>query len=305
MAPALKPLKPIPDGACICMIAPANFVTEGDLVHGVRSLKKQKFVVMPAPRLFDREGQFGGTDKVRAKSLMDAFSNPNVDAIVCARGGYGSPRILDLVDWAAVAKHPKPFVGYSDATAILNALVFQCGMPAFHGPMVRDLHEDSKVGDQTLRGLLEALRGTYRDWPGLLAGATPLRDGECEGPIVGGNLTVLASLAGTGTTFSASGAILLLEDVSEYVYRLDRALVQLRRAGGLEGVKGVIISDLVDVEDGNVPFGKTPHEMILSHFPDVPVIAEVPAGHGPRKATLPLGIPVKLKVSAEGSTLSI
>jgi len=305
MAPALKPLPPIPDGACICMIAPANFVTESDLVYGTLILKKQGFQMIPSPRLFDQEGQFGGSDEVRAKSLMDAFANPNVDAIICARGGYGTPRILDRIDWDLVAKNPKPFIGYSDVTAVLNTLVFKCGMPAFHGPMVRDFHDESEADDQTLRGFLEVLRGTYKDWPQLLEGAAVLREGKAEGPIVGGNLTMLASLAGTATKFSADGAILLLEDVGEYVYRMDRALVQLRRAGALRGVKGVLISELVDIEAGNVPFGKEPLEMILSHFPDVPVIAEVPAGHGPRKATLPLGLPVKMVASEEGCSLEM
>ncbi len=290
----------------IRMVAPANFVTEADIVHGAMTLKKHKFRVDPCPHLFDRDGQFGGTDRARAKSIMDAFTNPNIDVILCARGGYGSPRLLDRIDWSEIAKHPKPFIGYSDITAILNTLVFECGMPAFHGPMVRDLQDGGTVEDeQTLRGLLEALRGTYQDWPNLCNGATVLRRGEVEAPIVGGNITVLASLAGTGWKFSAEGAILLLEDVSEYVYRLDRALVQLRRAGMLEGVAGVIISDLVEVEDGNVPFGKTDLEMILGHFPGVPVIANVPAGHGPRKATLPMGVPVKMSASDAGCALSI
>jgi muramoyltetrapeptide carboxypeptidase len=303
MPPALKPHKPVPQGGLIRIIAPANFVTESELVHGTLMLKHQRFQVEPCPHMFDREGQFAGADEVRARSLTEAFTDPSVDAIICARGGYGSPRILDLVDWAKIAKFPKPFVGYSDITAILNTLVFKCGMPAFHGPMVRDLHDESEADDQTLRGLLEALRGTYRDWPKLCEGAEVLAEGDAVAPIVGGNLTILASLAGTGTNFSANGAILLLEDVSEYVYRLDRALVQMRRAGMLDGVQGVIISDLVEVEDGNVPFGMTPHEMILSHFPGVPVIANMPAGHGPRKATFPLGIPVRMKAGPEGASL--
>jgi muramoyltetrapeptide carboxypeptidase len=304
MPPALKPFKPVPEGAQIRMIAPANFVREADLVHGALMLKHQKFRVVPCDHMFDRDGQFAGPDELRARSLMEAFADPDVDVIICARGGYGSPRILDLVDWAEVAKTPKPFIGYSDTTAILNTLVFECRMPAFHGPMVRDLHDETEADEQTLRGLLEALRGTYRDWPKLCAAAKVLQEGDVIAPIVGGNLTMLASLAGTPTKFSANGAILLIEDVSEYVYRLDRALVQLKRAGMLDGVKGVIVSDLVEVEDGNVPFGKTPHEMIASHFPGVPIVADVPAGHGPRKATLPLGLPVRLRADGvKGASL--
>lgn len=303
MALALKPHKPVREDALIRIIAPANFVKESDLVHGAMILKHQKFRVEPCEHMFDREGQFAGSDALRARSLTEAFTDPEVDVILCARGGYGSPRILDLVDWDEVAKHPKPFIGYSDITAVLNTLVFQCHMPAFHGPMVRDLHDEKPTDDQTLRGLLEALRGTYRDWPLLCEKAKVLRTGEVIAPIVGGNLSILAGLMGTSTNFSADGSILLIEDVSDYVYRLDRALVQLGRAGALDGVKGVIISDLVEVEDGNVPFGKPPLEMILSHFPDVPVIANVPAGHGPRKATLPFGVPVRLKADDDGASL--
>jgi len=303
MSLALKPHKPVSEGALIRIIAPANFVSEADIVHGSLMLKHQKFKVEPCPHMFDRAGQFAGSDELRARSLKEAFTDPAVDAIICARGGYGSPRILDLIDWAEIAKHPKPFIGYSDITAILNTLVFRCGMPAFHGPMLSDLHDEKPADEQTLRGLLEALHGTYGDWPMLCNTAEVLAQGDVIAPMVGGNLTVLASLAGTSTEFSADGAILLLEDVCEYIYRLDRALVQMRRAGMLDGVKGVIISDLIEVEDGNVPFGKTAHEMVLSHFPGVPVVAGLPAGHGPRKATLPFGIPVRLKADDEGASL--
>lgn len=305
MLPALQPFAPVRQGAQIRVIAPANFVTERDLVHGTLVLKQQQFKVVTCPRIFERSGQFAGTDKTRAESLTDAFLDPDVDVIMCARGGYGAPRILDRIDWTAIAKHPKPFIGYSDITAILNTLVFECGMPAFHGPMVRDLHHETDADDQNLRGLLEALRGRYADWPGLCAGAVALSEGEATAPVVGGNLTLLASMAGTRNQVSADGAILLLEDVSEYTYRIDRALVQMRRAGVLRGVKGVILSDLVEVEDGTVPFGKTPHEVVQSHFPNVPIVANVPAGHGLRKATIPLGLPVTLKASAEECTISI
>ncbi len=305
MAPKLRLPKPVPEGATIRMIAPANFVTEADVVSGMRVLKKQKFVLQPCPHLFDREGQFAGSDKVRAQSLMDAFEDPAVHVVHCARGGYGSPRILDLVDWKLVAKHPKPFIGYSDATAILNTLVFDCAMPAFHGPMVRDLKEGEEEDDETTRGLLEALRGTFGDWPSLCKEVEVLAEGSVTAPLVGGNITMLATLAGTGSTFSADGAILLLEDVAEYTYRLDRALVQLSRAGMLDGVKGVVISNLVEVEDGNVPFGKTPEEMILGHFPGVPVISGFPGGHGPRKATLPLGVPIKLEAGEDGVSITV
>jgi len=303
MVPSLKPLPPIESGASLRIIAPANFVAERDVVPGIRFLRSQGFSISTCPNLFEQEGQFAGSDKTRAQSLMDAFADPEVDAILCARGGYGTPRILDLIDWDLIAANPKPFVGFSDITAVLTALVLKCGMPAFHGPMVRDIGEN--VNDKTHRGLLEALRGTHSDWPLLWEDVKVLREGKVRGPLIGGNLTVLAAIAGSSMALQADGAILLLEDVGEYIYRMDRALVQLSRSGALHGVKGVIVSDVVDVEDGNVPFGIGVREMILSHFPDVPVIAGFPAGHGPIKATLPLGVAVTLDADKDSPSLTL
>jgi len=303
MAPSLKPLAPVPDGGKLRLIAPANFAKERDVVPGIRFLKSQGYDVSPCARLFAQAGQFAGPDKLRAQSLMDAFADPTVDAIISARGGYGSPRFLDLVDWDLVAANPKPFVGFSDITAVLTALVLHCKMPAFHGPMVRDLGDTTD--DKTHRGFLEALRGTHLDWPQLWEGVKVLREGCATGPLIGGNITVLASIAGSNMPLEADGAILLLEDVGEYIYRMDRALVQLARSGAFEGLKGVIISDLVDVEDGNVPFGLPATDMILSHFPGVPVIADFPAGHGPIKATLPLGVSVTLDANNDSPSLRL
>ncbi len=303
MVPNLKPFEPIASDATLRLIAPANFVVERDVVPGIRFLRGQGFNVSPCPHLFDQQGQFAGSDKTRAASLTGAFADPDVDAVICVRGGYGSPRMMDLVDWDVVAANPKPFVGFSDVTALLVKLVLGCNMPAFHGPMIRDMGD--QTDDKTHRSLLEALRGTHADWPRLWAGVKTLREGKVTGPIIGGNLTVLAAIAGSATPLETEGAILLIEDVCEYIYRLDRALVQLGRAGSLKGVRGLIISDLVEVEDGNVPFGKSAQEMILSHFPGIPVVSEFPAGHGPIKATLPFGVPVTLDANKESPSLTL
>lgn len=279
-------------GSTIRVIAPANFVTEADMAPGRAHLEAAGFVVEYCKDLFAREGQFAGSDQTRAASLMRAFADPKVDAIICARGGYGSPRILPLIDWDQVAAHHKPFVGYSDLTAVMARLVHQCGMRAFHGPVLRDLKADADP--ETISSLLAALRGEGSSPD--LSNAVGIQDGDAQGPLVGGNLTMLASIMGTGSGFSADGCILLLEDVSEYIYRLDRALVQMCQAGALTGVRGVVISDLVDVEDGTVPFGLSALEMIRAHFKDIPIVAGIPAGHGPKKYTWVLGADTELRV---------
>lgn len=283
------------------MIAPANFVTEADVAPGRALLEAAGFEVEYCPHLFEREGQFAGADAVRAQSLMDAFADPSVAAIIGARGGYGSPRLMELVNWRKIADHPKPFIGYSDLTAVLTRLVHDCGMRAFHGPVLRDIKGQGE--GMTAQWLIRTLKGEAPDWAQATQKAEVIAEGQASGPLVGGNLTMLASICGTGAGFSAHGAILLLEDIAEYIYRLDRALVQLRQAGALAGARGVVIADLIEVEDGNVPFGMTAHEMIAAHFPGVPIIAGVPAGHGPEKLTLALGVETTL--SAKPGNMSL
>lgn len=270
------------------------------MAPGRSHLEAAGFKVDYCKDLFAQDGQFAGSDATRAASLQRAFADPAVDGIICARGGYGSPRILPLIDWKAVAAHPKPFVGYSDLTAVMARLNFQCGMRALHGPVLRDLKTDADPA--MIESLVSALRGELPA-PDLSA-AKPVQNGTAGGPLVGGNLTMLASIAGTGAELSAEGCILLLEDVSEYIYRLDRALVQLRQSGALDGVRGVVISDLVDVEDGTVPFGRSAIEMMQAHFEGVPILAGVPAGHGPRKYTWMLGANANLSVSGANFAFS-
>ncbi len=297
----LPPFSGLPQGATLRVIAPANYVTEADMAPGRTALEAAGFKIDYCADLFAREGQFAGADRTRAASLMRAFSDPTIDGILCARGGYGSPRIMELVDWSVIAANPKPFVGYSDLTAVLARLVHRCGMRAFHGPVMRDLRDG--CDPLNLASLTAALRGErtrLKDIPGAVA----VRDGDASGRLVGGNLTLLASLMGTGAGFRAEGGILILEDISEYIYRLDRALVQLRQSGALDGVKAVLISELVDVEDGTVPFGKSAIDMIAAHFGDIPIVAGVPAGHSPRKLTWELGAEVNLQVTSSGCSFS-
>ncbi len=299
---SLPPFPGLSADSTIRIIAPANYVTEAAMAPGRAMLEAAGFKVDYCANLFEREGQFAGSDQMRAESLMTAFADPDVAAIISARGGYGSPRLMELVDWNRIALNPKPFVGYSDLTAVMTRLVHRCGMRAFHGPVMRDLSADT--AEPTAQSLIAALKGTPVDDPLSMASVVPVRPGQASGPLVGGNLTMLASIMGTDSGFSAQGAILLLEDVAEYIYRLDRALVQLRQAGALEGVQGVIIADLVDVEDGTVPFGISAIDMIAAHFGDVPIVAGVPAGHGRRKLTLALGAESNLTVAAESCSFS-
>ncbi len=302
---SLKPFPPPKEGARIRIIAPANFFEESTFAAAKSALEPFGFAVEACPHLFERHGQFAGPDELRAQSLEQAFADDSVDIVLCARGGYGSSRMVDLVDWDVVAANPKPFVGYSDNTALLCHLLFNVRQPVFHGPMGIDLRPGPGNDAVNVKGLVEALRCTHTDWPELAARASVICEGEVTAPLVGGNLTVLGCMAGTSTQFSADGAILLLEDVGEYIYRLDRVLVQLSRVGALRGVKGLILSDLIDIEDGNVPFGKTAQEMILTYFPDVPVISGFPAGHGPVKATMPLGIDISMSATRQGVNLEV
>jgi muramoyltetrapeptide carboxypeptidase len=264
------------------------------LARGVAVLQGMGLRVRLGGAIEQRSGYLAGSDAARLADLQGMFDDPTVRAVFCARGGYGSQRIVPDLDWSGLERAPKLVVGYSDATALLAAVVRVTGT-AIHGPM---------VADDLARGLapaaLERLRRLLTDpdyrWHEDLP--VCVRPGCVEGPLIGGCLSVLAAMAGTPHAPDTRGAILFLEDVNEYAYRLDRLLLQLRQSGLLEGVSGIVFGTL----DGCTPHdGITPLDVVRDHLTDsqVPVAYGLSAGHSsatvevPNMA-LPLGVRVRL-----------
>jgi muramoyltetrapeptide carboxypeptidase len=236
-------------------------------------------------------GYLAGTDAHRAAVFERLFCDPGVDAVMAARGGYGSLRILPRLDFARLAAHPKVLIGFSDVTALLAAMSSRCGLVTFHGPMVTTLADAS---EKTLRGLREAVAS---DRPLELTAetATALRPGVASGPVCGGNLNTLCHLLGTPFAPRFRGHIVFLEDRGEAPYRVDRMLMHMKTAGCFEGVKGLVLGSFADCG--------SPEEIKaivaeIFHGSPFPILAGMEAGHSDPNLTLPLGVRAQLDTGA-------
>jgi muramoyltetrapeptide carboxypeptidase len=266
------------------VIAPSGpFDVEG-LERGVAWLR-ERYVVSHRGDITERSTFLAGSDDRRATELLEALADPTVDAIVAARGGHGATRILARVAPSAIAAAGKLLVGFSDVTA-LHAAWSRAGLRSIHGPMVATLGR----ADATLRRRwIEAVEGHP---PAQLTGLRALAPGRATGPLIGGNLSVLAALVGTPYLPPLAGAILFLEDVHEAPYRVDRMLTTLRNAGVLDGVAGIALGAFTDApaEAGAI------ESVLAERLGDlgVPVLAGIPSGHVEDNLELPLGAPVRL-----------
>jgi len=239
-----------------------------------------------------------GDDDLRLADLHAAFADRDNAAVFALRGGWGSARLLPRIDTALLRAHPKPFVGYSDITA-LHALLLREGLPCFHGPMpASDLVLDGADDDAhaLFATLMQPLAAGHVFAPTLLPGHWCV-PGRASGPLVGGNLSIVASLLGTPWALPVQGAILFLEDVSEALYRVDRLLVQLRNAGVLDAVAGIVLGSFTEDDD--------PGDVLREHLAALgkPLLAGWPAGHGRPNRVLPLGVRVTLDAGVGSLTL--
>jgi muramoyltetrapeptide carboxypeptidase len=254
-----------------------------------------------------RHGYLAGTDEERLRDLNAALRDPAIDAIWCLRGGYGVTRILDRVDYRALAARPRPVIGYSDITALLAAIRKETGLVCFHGPTARAgltpfsrRHFERILLHDSAPGRLDRLPPPE----GVLVPRQPrivsLRAGVAEGPLAGGNLTLLQCLAGTNYFPDLEGAILFLEDVGEDLYRVDRMLAHLRLAGALAELAGVIVGQFTEMkrgmQDGALGFDEVLATYLLPL--GVPVAYGFPIGHVDDQWTMPLGVKARLDASS-------
>jgi len=297
-----RPLRP---GARVHVVAPSGPVPADRLESGLAVLR----TLVPgeislAPNLAARAGYFAGDDRARLAALQAALADKAIDAVVCARGGYGLTRLLPLLDPARLAAAPKLLVGFSDVTGLLAWSLAQVGLASIHGPVVAQL---ATLGADDHERLALLMRG---EDPGSLSAETGaiLHGGVVTGPLFAGNLEVLRSLLGTRAFPDLSGCVLALEEIGERPYRIDRMLTQLLTSGALRGVRGVAVGGLVacdEPETGN-PDSPTAEEVVLERLGvlGIPVVTGFPFGHAPdRNAALPVGSVVRL--DAEHATLTM
>jgi muramoyltetrapeptide carboxypeptidase len=293
----LTPLLPraLAPGATIGLVSPGRWSPPDDLARGVAALEGMGYRVKVHPQNHLRHHQFAGTDDDRAAALEDIFADPDVHAVVCARGGTGSLRLLDRLNYGLIGRNPKILMGYSDITALLVAVREETGLVTYHGPMA---YSFSKAVDPfTRQTLVDVLSGTPNTT--INAPATVLQAGMAEGPLLGGNLCLLTNLIGTPHDFSPNGHILFLEDVDEYWHNLDRMFLHLKRAGRLRGIRGLILGELTDMKDGTVPYGLGLADLVRDYLEGapIPIVTDFPCGHGKSIATFPLGVDVRFTAS--------
>ena len=241
--------------------------------------------------------QFAGDDAFRARDLQRFVDDNSIKAIIAARGGYGTVRMIDMVDFSRFALNPKWVVGFSDITLLHSHLFANFNAPSIHGQMPMTIPDASARSLDTLRKALFGEEISYRLNPNLLN-----REGEGEGLLIGGNLSILLSASGSVSDLDYAGKILFIEDIGEYLYSVDRMLRTLKRAGKLQQLKGLIVGGFSDMKDNDIPFGQTVPEIVMDVVKDYdyPVCFDFPAGHVPDNCSLVLGKMLNLSVTGLG-----
>lgn len=276
----------------IAIAAPARKVTPNEIQFAIDWLKEKGFVPVYDERLFASDFIFAGNDNFRASVIQEYLNRDDIDAIWMARGGYGSIRIIDLLDFTEFAKHPKPIIGFSDVT-VFHGKMQRLGYPTIHASMPYNFVNKTA---EAMQSLYNALLGKPLHYELKPFGLNRL--GETEAEIVGGNLSVLYGMMGSSSFPETDGKILFIEEVDEYIYHIDRMMITLKRAGKLQNLKGLIVGGLTEIHDNPDPFGKTVEEVISEAVKDYdyPVCFGFPAGHFADNRALVLGEKVNLLV---------
>lgn len=305
-APPLKP-RALHPGDTVGIVAPASNIQRADLEVGAEALRRAGYKPFYCDSIFDQDIYFAGSVERRARELEAMFDRDEVKAIVCARGGYGANYLLPVLDLEKIKSHPKIFVGYSDVTTLLTYFHDAAGLTTFHGPMVAK--DWAREGGVEMASWQAALADTA-PWEvslGAVSGVAGLVDGSAEGMLYGGCLSMLVASLGTPYEIETSGTILLIEDVAAKPFQIDRMLMQLKLAGKLAPVRGIVFGQMPGcIQAPNQ--GYTLEHVVTRVVKGlgVPVAYGLPSGHVMEKnITLPIGVPARLTVSGENVRLKI
>ena len=291
----IKPsmLKP---GCRIGVVSPSYWLKKQYMEKTSKFFQDKGYTMVMGNSNSMRWGPFAGTPQERADDIHHMFSNPKIEAIICARGGYGANRVLPLLDYNLIRDNPKIFMGYSDITAYLTSITQKTGLVTFHGPMMVSYKKEFvNYNFQTMERILNGTPDFKIESPDSLP-ARILKPGIAMGPLWGGNMTLLINRLGTSDSLDTDGVILFLEDLDEYLYSFERMLVQIRTAGMLNNIAGLIIGELHEFKDQDVAFERNTDEIVMDICGDleIPIVSNFPCGHGTYQATLPISIPVEL-----------
>jgi muramoyltetrapeptide carboxypeptidase len=288
-------------GDTIYITAPAKAIEESVVLEAKKTLETWGLIVRVSPHCLGRAAYFSGTDAERLADFQHGLDDPSIKAILCARGGYGCVRIVEELNWSAFQQNPKWIIGFSDVT-VFHQKINQLGVESIHGIMPLGFTEGSEAAKETLK---DSLFGTpyMLEAPYVSENIT----GEARGELVGGNMAIVTSLLGTPLSYSFKNNILVLEDIGEHVYKIDRMLYSLMLAGAFKEIKGLVLGGFSEMEDTDVPFGKTIMELILDQVRDlgIPVAFDLPIGHISDNQALVLGRTAVLQVTEVKTTLLI
>jgi muramoyltetrapeptide carboxypeptidase len=286
-------------GDTVAITAPASIVKTEAIEIGIAVLKKWGLKVVIGETVGNAYHNFSGTDEMRKSELQNFLDNPELKCIIAARGGYGVSRILDDLDFTLFSQHPKWVVGFSDLTALI-AQINTLGIAAIHGPMVKTFSFDKSSNEYLKKILFGEITKPY-----ILKPNTYNKIGTANGQATGGNLCLINHIIGTQSDIDFSGKILFIEDISEYYYAIDRYLVQLKRAGKLDKLAGLVVGDFSDFKNQDIPFGKSIEEIVLDHCSayEFPIAFGFQFGHEKINHPIVMGGEIELDIRKDKATL--
>jgi muramoyltetrapeptide carboxypeptidase len=291
-------------GSVIGITCPSGYVSMDRVAYAVTTLERWGFEVRVGATIGTEHFYFSGTDEDRLTDLQAMLDDPDIDAVLMGRGGYGMSRIVDDIDFKAFLKNPKWICGFSDIIVLQNHLQSRFEMPSLHSPMCGAFKPETEHEDY-LKTFYAALTGEsiyYHVKPSAYN-----RPGVAKAVLTGGNLSILAHLTGSASEVNTEDKILFIEDISEYLYNIDRLLLNLKRSGKLDHIKGLIVGGFTELQDTDRPFGQTIEEIIWDKVKeyDYPVCFNFPCGHQDINYTLTLGVEHKLIVTDSGASLEL
>jgi muramoyltetrapeptide carboxypeptidase len=285
-------------GDKIAVIAPARKVTPEEIKLSIEVLQSWGLEVILGKNVYQSHHQFSGTDSERAADLQEILNDNSVSAIISVRGGYGTMRIIDAIDFKSFIGKPKWLIGFSDIT-VLHSHINNLGIESLHAPMLINFFKSAEA-TESIRKIL------FGEAYSISCAHHSLNiNGNAEGNLVGGNLSLLYALTGTKYNIDTNGKILFIEDLDEYLYHLDRMMLNLKLSGKLQNLAGLVVGGITDMKDNQIPFGKNAEEIVYDAVKDYnfPVCFNFPAGHVDKNLALPMGRRAKLIV-AETTVLS-
>lgn len=290
---------PLLKGDTIGIVSTARKISPEELRPAINTIAQWGFKVKMAANLHSQHHQFAGTDEQRISDIQTFINDPSIKAILCARGGYGTVRIIDAIDFSAIKKHPKWIAGYSDVTVLHNKLS-NIGIASLHSTMPINFATNATEALASLNRALTGQKLCYDIKPHPFN-----KSGIGEGLVTGGNLSMLYSQTGSPTAIRTNGRILFMEDLDEYLYHIDRMMYNLKRNRYLDAPAGVVIGSMGNMNDNAIPFGSSAEEIIHQHLAgyNYPVCFGFPAGHLPDNRTLIMGQKARLIVQADRVTL--